>query len=156
MSLAVSSNRKPRLTKDEQMALNRFLGLPEKKQVRLMELVRLYQTASDEEEQQEIKCVMGEVLFRGQSAVKASPVGDDVTPDEKRKLQSHRNYVAQQIKKQRSKAGLTQVELAKKTGLPQTHICRLELGQHAPTYKTIERIAKVLGVDPGVLDPSFD
>lgn len=50
------------------------------------------------------------------------------------------------LKTARKKAGLTQVELAKKTGLSQTAIMWLETGRNKDS-KNLEKIAKILNVD---------
>jgi predicted transcriptional regulator len=51
---------------------------------------------------------------------------------------------------------LTQEQLASMTGLPQSHICRLEVGKHVPTRSTIQRIAEALKIDAGKLDVLYE
>ena len=51
-------------------------------------------------------------------------------------------------------AELTQVELAEKSGIPQSHISRLESNKHSPSRATLKRIAKALKVDLSELDPT--
>lgn len=63
-------------------------------------------------------------------------------------------FVSKRIRDARKKAGLTQEELAEKAGLPQSHISRLEQQKHSPTAKTLEKIAKALGIPHSELDPS--
>jgi transcriptional regulator with XRE-family HTH domain len=58
------------------------------------------------------------------------------------------------IKELQLKAGWTQEQLAAESGLPQSHISRLEAGKHSPSRATLEKIAKALGVDVAVFDPS--
>lgn len=53
--------------------------------------------------------------------------------------------IGNQIKELRERAGLTQVQLANRTGLRQPVISRLEAGSHVPTWRTLERIAHALG-----------
>jgi transcriptional regulator with XRE-family HTH domain len=60
------------------------------------------------------------------------------------------------IKRRREQLKMTQEELADKSGLPQSHISRLEAGKHAPTRQTIERVAKALKIEPGKLDLLYD
>lgn len=50
--------------------------------------------------------------------------------------------VAEEVKKARFRVGLTQVELARKTGSHQKDITRLESGRHKPKIGTLERIAQ--------------
>ncbi len=70
------------------------------------------------------------------------------------KLLRRANHVGSTIKRIREGRGLTQTQLARETGLPQPHISRLESGAHSPSMKTMEKIAKALGVAVGDLDPS--
>ena len=47
----------------------------------------------------------------------------------------------------RTKAGLTQVELAQRAGLDETTITALEQGHYKPDSSELSRVAEVLGVD---------
>ena len=69
-------------------------------------------------------------------------------------LQNWLDYVSKRIRELREKAGWTQEDLAQKTGLPQSHISRLENGKHSPAHATLEKIAAALGVGVGEIDPS--
>ena len=53
--------------------------------------------------------------------------------------------VARQLIEARTRAGLTQQELADRMGTTQPVIARLESGRQKPTTKTLERIAKATG-----------
>jgi DNA-binding XRE family transcriptional regulator len=55
--------------------------------------------------------------------------------------------IARQVIELREKHGLTQVELAKRCGLPQSQISRIERGVTAPTTTTVAKIAAALGAD---------
>jgi DNA-binding XRE family transcriptional regulator len=46
----------------------------------------------------------------------------------------------------RKKAGLTQVEVAARMGVPQSAVVRLESGMHSPTLTTLTRYAAAIGV----------
>ncbi|MCE9553116.1 MAG: helix-turn-helix domain-containing protein [Planctomycetes bacterium] len=46
--------------------------------------------------------------------------------------------------RQRKAAGLTQEELARRAGVRQETICRLESGKHSPTVRTVQRIERAL------------
>ena len=48
----------------------------------------------------------------------------------------------------RQESGMTQEELARKSGLPQSHISRIERGEHSPSYKTVKAIADALSTTP--------
>lgn len=51
------------------------------------------------------------------------------------------------IAEARSKAGLTQEELAQRAGLDASIIKALEQGQHKPTSNELSQLAQALGVD---------
>jgi transcriptional regulator with XRE-family HTH domain len=46
----------------------------------------------------------------------------------------------------RRNAGLTQAQLAEKTGIHVNTIARLERGKHTPSHPTLRKLAEVLGV----------
>jgi ribosome-binding protein aMBF1 (putative translation factor) len=55
--------------------------------------------------------------------------------------------IAMQIVALREQAGLTQVELAERTGISQADISRIERGATSPTAKTLQRIAEALNAE---------
>ena len=55
--------------------------------------------------------------------------------------------IAMQIVALRDQAGLTQVELAERTGISQADISRIERGATSPTAKTLQRIAEALNAE---------
>jgi DNA-binding XRE family transcriptional regulator len=55
--------------------------------------------------------------------------------------------IARQVIELREKHGLTQLELAELSGVPQSQISRIERGVTAPTTTTVARIATALGAD---------
>ncbi|MCC6423844.1 MAG: helix-turn-helix transcriptional regulator [Phycisphaerales bacterium] len=75
-------------------------------------------------------------------------------PNRPAKLQRWVEYVAQKVRQLRKQAKLTQVELAKKSGLPQSHISRIEAAKLSPSQATLEKIAKAMGRLLSDLDPS--
>jgi HTH-type transcriptional regulator/antitoxin HipB len=74
-------------------------------------------------------------------------------PSTRRRVKASREYIGNQIRKYRESLGWTQIQLAKKARIPQSHVSRLEKGRLAPTHKTIARLAKVLRVSASQLDP---
>jgi DNA-binding phage protein len=52
--------------------------------------------------------------------------------------------IAIQVAEARKRKRITQVQLAKKTGMPQSQIARLESGSHNTTIATLYRVAKAL------------
>jgi len=57
-----------------------------------------------------------------------------------------RKVVGQNVKRIRLAKGLTQEQLAEKTGFGQQYISGLEQGQRNPTIVTVHEIATALGV----------
>jgi DNA-binding XRE family transcriptional regulator len=55
-----------------------------------------------------------------------------------------RASIAREIVRDRRAAGLTQQELARRAGVRQETISRLESGKHSPTVRTVEKIDAVL------------
>jgi DNA-binding XRE family transcriptional regulator len=53
--------------------------------------------------------------------------------------------IARDIVVDRKAAGLTQQELARRAGIRQETLSRIESGKHAPTRTTLRKIDKVLG-----------
>jgi len=78
-----------------------------------------------------------------------------VPADARAKVDAYRVSVGEEIRARRKALRMTQADLARKAGIPQSHVSRLEHGKHAPSYLTIERIAGALKVKPSQLDPGF-
>jgi ribosome-binding protein aMBF1 (putative translation factor) len=53
--------------------------------------------------------------------------------------------IAREIVADRKAAGLTQQELAKRAGIRQETLSRIESGKHTPTLKTLKKIDRALG-----------
>jgi len=134
--------------------IERFRQMPKES---LRDIVSLVETMTNPdtpvEGQYEIFEAIREILFpevvRDVRMGRAGSV--EQTPEG---LQRRMDHVGSRIKKKREEKNLTQIELAKLSGLPQSHICRLEAGVHSPSMKTLEKIARALGVAVGDLDPS--
>lgn len=54
--------------------------------------------------------------------------------------------VAKRLRKTRLEHGLTQAALAKKAGLNTNSYAKIERGERKPTFETIEKLSKALGV----------
>jgi len=70
------------------------------------------------------------------------------------RLHKRMEWIGNRIKDKRRAIDMTQDQLAKETGLPQSHISRLEAGKHSPSFRTLERIASALKIPVGELDPA--
>ena len=70
-------------------------------------------------------------------------------PDTNAEFEALRPYyeVVSQIIKARKKQGLSQVELASRTGLQRSNISRLESGNYNPSLELLARVAKGLGME---------
>ena len=104
----------------------------------------------DEEEQSSARKAVRVILY--QKPGKVLGTLRPVTPSAS--LQNWIAFISKKIRDAREGAGLTQMQLAKKSGLLQGQISRLEQGQHSPTAKTLEKIAHATGRDVGFFDPS--
>jgi transcriptional regulator with XRE-family HTH domain len=54
--------------------------------------------------------------------------------------------MAMKVRKLRQARGMTQEQLAEKTGVTREYIARLEAGRYDPSLSTIEKLAKALKV----------
>ena len=54
-------------------------------------------------------------------------------------------YFVERLRKARIEAGLTQVQVAKKLGRPQSHISNVESGQQRVDVVELQRFAKIYG-----------
>ena len=57
------------------------------------------------------------------------------------------NDVAIRVLAYRTRHGMSQTELARKLGMRQPNIARLESGEHEPSLSTLAKLAEVLGLD---------
>ena len=58
-----------------------------------------------------------------------------------------RQTPGQRIRRLRNAAGLSQAALAREAGIGRVTLVRLEKGEQSPRYKTLDAIARALGVD---------
>jgi DNA-binding XRE family transcriptional regulator len=56
--------------------------------------------------------------------------------------------VGRRVRDLRMKAGITQAELARRTGIHRPNIARVEAGRHTPSLETVARLAEALGTSP--------
>lgn len=54
--------------------------------------------------------------------------------------------IADNVRKARNEAGLTQLELSKKANLSTNYISRIERADVSPTVETLEKLAKALKI----------
>jgi DNA-binding XRE family transcriptional regulator len=87
-----------------------------------------------------------------------SPIGTSASEASRRRAARSAEYrmeqerlaapreIARQLTLYRTRAGLTQRQLAALVGTSYSQISRLESGQHMPTYTTLQRIADALNL----------
>lgn len=135
--------------------VERIQSLPPDDKNDLFELFKELSLTEAPEDSDNIVTAMREILDQKVGKLKKFEQPDPEVGWSNTGLQTWIDFVSQKIKKLREQRGLTQVELAEKTGLKQSHICRLERGRHSPSHKTVEKIAEALGVPVTELDPSI-
>jgi hypothetical protein len=138
-----------------------YRKLPVEKKARVNTLIDLLEKSEDNDEQAEIALAIAEIIipediFGDSSAASIVDLEAGVTDQTRDRVDNYKRHIGDEIRRRREAKGLTQAQLSERCGLPQSHICRLELGQHAPTRATIERIAKALETEPSQLDLLFD
>ena len=117
----------------------------------LRELVEIVMTTESDEEANSALVAIREIL-EGQPTCGVSEMALSAGPSAE--LARWVEFVSQRIRKARLQADLTQEDLAERTGLPQSHISRLENGRHSPSRITLEKIAEATGRPLSDFDPS--
>ena len=56
-----------------------------------------------------------------------------------------RERIGQRIAEIRREQGITQLELAERTGIRREHVCRIEQGRYSVGFDALQSIAEVLG-----------
>ncbi len=118
----------------------------------LHDLVKGLSEADQPDEVEAIRVAMREILEQAPSGVHGMKREDPGALPEK--LQRWMDHAAQRVRKARKAADLTQVQLAKKSGLPQSHISRIESGKLSPSRATLDKIAKALAKPLRDFDPT--
>ncbi len=114
----------------------------------------LLTNCDSKEKFEEITETIREILFPGETGgIVYVESEEHTTPSNLGKMMNH---VGGELKKIRTRAGLTQEQLSQKSGIPQSHICRLEKGQHSPSHKTLQRLAQALRITVGELNPCYE
>lgn len=95
---------------------------------------------SDDAAHAEVELAAGRVLTLDASdAPRPAPAAmAEPTPD-----------VGARLRELRLAAGLTQAEVARRTGIHRPNVARVETGRHTPSLDTLRRIAEAIGVAPG-------
>ena len=115
----------------------------------LLELSKSLFKAETPEEEESATLAMLEILDQAPLVVRKMDI-----PKGTGRLEKWMQFVSGKIRAERKKANLTQAELAERSGLPQSHISRLERAVHSPSHVTLEKIARALKIPISNLDPS--
>lgn len=131
------------------IVIERVTRLSNEDQKDLYKLVKELATVRDDEDLEAIRVAMMEILDQEPGGLTLMQPSDRPA-----KLQRWVQYVAQKVRQMRKHTGWTQIELAEKSGLPQSHISRIEAAKLSPSRVTLEKIAKAMGRPLSELDPS--
>lgn len=151
--------RKPQLQEDiTRRALTMALGivveriqsLPKEDRDDLGELMKELVNADDGEELNGIIATMEEIFDREPIRFEKMDLSDEL--QDGGELHRWIDFVGARIKDLRVNANLTQDELAELSGLPQSHISRLESGKHSPSHLTLEKLSQALKVGVEAFD----
>jgi len=134
--------------------ITRIRSLPKVDQDDLFELFQELRKAEDPDTQKNIRLAMEEIL--APIPIRRRPMHISEEKPMGRKLKNWAIHVGRKIRAHREAAGLTQVQLAGKAGIPQSHLSRLENAEHSATNFTLQKLATALGIRVGDLDPCAD
>jgi len=131
---------------------------PEEDKVLFERLFLAAVRAENQEEREDAIVTMAEILSDGPQGnvhVLEWDLGNAVStePPQSENLRKWTEHVGGRVRALREKQGMTQEDLAIKASLTQSHISRIEKGVHSPSFKTLSKIAAVLGVSVGQIDP---
>lgn len=132
--------------------LGRITKLPAEDSEELFALLKEYVQAEGDEDRAAANDAIMEIL----EPDVLMAMSFDLTEDGARStnLKQWTAWVSERIRGLRQEQGLTQEQLAEKSGLPQSHISRIENAKHSPSRMTVEKLADALGVEVGYFDPS--
>ena len=129
--------------------LDRIQGLSKEDRDSLFELMKELPSAADHEDREGISRAMLEILDCRAASIEKLNLTDAAQPDAAQRpaaLKKWVDFVSQSVKKFREAEGLTQAELSKRSGLPQSHLSRIETGKISPSKHTLEKISKALNI----------
>lgn len=124
------------------IVMDRIKGLSREDRDDLFLLVKELASATTDEDRLGICDTMVEILDGRSVSVERADLSEPGSQPEK--LQRWTDWVGKRIRDARNETGLTQEQLAERSGLPQSHISRIENAKHSPARATIEKIAAAL------------
>lgn len=132
----------------------RIRSLPKDDREDLYELVKILAASESDEEIESVAQSMVEIIE--QAPVRVLDFEQPAEDSDLQNLKKWVDFVGRKVKEARNRAKFTQEDLAKTSGLPQSHISRIESGKLSPNQTTLERIARALNLGVGAFDPSCD
>lgn len=138
------------------IVLDRVSRLTQEDSDDLVQLLRAYREAETDEDKTAADFAIMEVLDQRPVQVRCLDLSPDEPPPCNTNYSSWVEWISKRIRKYRTDAGMTQEQLSDVSGLPQSHISRLENARLSPSRVTLERIAHALNVKLTELDPSAD
>ena len=138
------------------IVLDRVSRLSDEDSNELIEIIKDYRNAATPEERSAADYAIMEIIGAQPIQVRRLPQPDDDAAGQQMpaKLTAWMDFVRQRIRECRKALKWTQEDLADASGLPQSHISRIETGRHSPSRTTLEKIAEALGRQLSDLDPS--
>lgn len=132
--------------------IDRVRRLPADDRGDLFELIQELAKAESREDIDGIVSTMREILARDAPRVTAlDPTADEGTGP---RLREWIDAVGARVRAAREEAGITQMELSERSGLPQSHLSRIENGKLSPSRATLAKLADGLGRPLSDFDPS--
>jgi len=158
--MATIYRKQPRVPEASQQAISavmaRIAQLSPVEFADMQELLDLYhQTGSGDQDHAGVAAAIQELLYPQGLTATVDPSAV-ISPQTRAKLQRYQAQVGSAIRQRREALNVTQQQLAAKAAIQQSHLSRLENGQHRASGRTMYRIAKALRINLNLLDPGFD
>jgi ribosome-binding protein aMBF1 (putative translation factor) len=115
----------------------------------VFELFGLLRDAETPAEAEEVLATLAETLTNHPATARPMPLDDAPAPAALRRWMK---TIGSRVREARRRAGLTQAQLAERSGIPQPHLSRLERGEHSPSAITRKKLAAGLGLPPDAFE----
>jgi DNA-binding transcriptional regulator YiaG len=135
-----------------QKGARRLVKLSKPEWERLENLAVQLKDANEEERLEIVETILEVVLPEDLIGGVGHSKADAAT---KRKVMAFQQSIGSEIRKRRKALRMTQQTLAVKSGLPQSHVSRIECGEHTPSDLTVEKLSRALGAKPSEIDPGY-
>jgi ribosome-binding protein aMBF1 (putative translation factor) len=137
------------------ISADRIRSLPKDDLQDLYDLAQELSTAASSEEIESVIVAIREILEQAPIRVRTMELSDDDDQSQAGPgLRKWLDQVSERVRTLRSETGLSQSQLAAKSGLPESLIDRVEQGHQSPSRATIEKISRALDQPASAFDPS--